>query len=132
MRTYIKPVMESEAFVANEFVAACYTVKCTNCGVYKEGYDSLKNSVGSAEILGNTMTIWPDETGGCKHVEVPKSEPVVNEYPWTWVNIPSWLYWKIFVDILGWDSWTESTASYHPVSIENKWLYTTNHPNSSV
>lgn len=27
-RTYVKPVMESEAFVANEYVAACWKVTC--------------------------------------------------------------------------------------------------------
>ena len=31
-RTYVKPVMESEAFVANEYVAACWKVTCDTVG----------------------------------------------------------------------------------------------------
>ena len=37
-KSYVKPVMESEAFVANEYVGACHYVKCKNCDsgfVYK-------------------------------------------------------------------------------------------------
>lgn len=30
-KAYVKPVMESEAFVANEYVAACWRVACTDC-----------------------------------------------------------------------------------------------------
>lgn len=29
MRAYVKPMMDSEVFVANEYVAACYKIKCT-------------------------------------------------------------------------------------------------------
>ena len=39
-RTYVKPVMESEEFVANEYVAACYLITC------KEGdYVAVEGSV---------------------------------------------------------------------------------------
>ena len=31
-KDYVKPTMESEAFVANEYVAACYWVDCTHDG----------------------------------------------------------------------------------------------------
>lgn len=31
-KAYVKPVMESEAFVANEYVAACWRVSCNDCG----------------------------------------------------------------------------------------------------
>ena len=30
MKTYVKPMMESEAFVANEYVAACWYVSCNH------------------------------------------------------------------------------------------------------
>ncbi len=29
-KSYVKPVMESEAFVANEYVGVCYYVKCSD------------------------------------------------------------------------------------------------------
>ena len=29
MKNYVKPMMESEAFVANEYIPACYRIKCT-------------------------------------------------------------------------------------------------------
>lgn len=32
-REYVKPVMESEAFVANEYVAACWVVECDKDGI---------------------------------------------------------------------------------------------------
>ena len=41
MKKYVKPMMESEAFVANEFVSSCWTVTCDNCGAWEEGYDIL-------------------------------------------------------------------------------------------
>ena len=28
MRTYVKPIMDSEVFVANEYVAACWKIEC--------------------------------------------------------------------------------------------------------
>lgn len=31
-KTYVKPVMESEEFMANEYVAACWKVTCTGKG----------------------------------------------------------------------------------------------------
>lgn len=48
-RTYVKPVMESEAFVANEYVAACWTFACEGggTGVYKtddENYEPTENT----------------------------------------------------------------------------------------
>ena len=29
MKNYVKPMMESEAFAANEYIAACYRIRCT-------------------------------------------------------------------------------------------------------
>lgn len=37
-KAYVTPVMESEAFVANEYVAACYRIRCTDG---EEGYVDL-------------------------------------------------------------------------------------------
>lgn len=29
MKTYIKPIMESELFAANQYISACYRIRCT-------------------------------------------------------------------------------------------------------
>ena len=29
MKKYVKPMMEGQMFTANEYVAACYKIKCT-------------------------------------------------------------------------------------------------------
>lgn len=37
-KTYVKPVMESEEFVANEYVAACWDLKCDTIGCEYDKY----------------------------------------------------------------------------------------------
>ena len=37
-REYVKPVIESEEFVANEYVAACYVVTCTETIIGTTGH----------------------------------------------------------------------------------------------
>ena len=43
-KEYVKPAMESEVFISNEYVAACYSGKCdVNCGDYFHWHDLDKD-----------------------------------------------------------------------------------------
>ena len=47
MKKYMKPAMESEVFIANEYVGACYKIRCTtpnNNGTYYYLYDDTNNN----------------------------------------------------------------------------------------
>lgn len=58
-RTYIKPFMESEEFVTNEYVAACYKVTCENDEsmiVTKQPiFDAPDGSEGDADGFAKTL-----------------------------------------------------------------------------
>ena len=62
-KAYVTPVMESEAFVANEYVAACYRIRCTGG---EEGYVDLAHEPtydwndGDKDGFGSTVT-GPEE-----------------------------------------------------------------------
>ncbi len=124
-REYVKPVMEGEAFVANEYIAACWTVSCTNkeCGAWEEGYDSLKDGVTTTEYLGQSKSIYTEILGGkdpCKTYEIPAERPT---------DFLGKIFWFIFVDIIGIDPGNQGTVDYHEVAVKSGWE---NHPNASV
>lgn len=53
-KEYMKPVMESEAFVANEYVAACWFIRCNrNHNIYS---DVVKNK-DSAEAALDSVSV---------------------------------------------------------------------------
>lgn len=127
-KDYVKPTMESEAFVANEYVAACWTVACNECSAIQEGYDDLKNGVKSETYGWQTMDVYTGALGGvdpCQTYNVPKTQPSF------WEDIWGWLLWEIFVNGLHIDPGNESSVSYHPVSVAEGWTKT-NHANASV
>ena len=53
MKNYVKPMMESEAFAANEYIAACYRIRCTtpqgNSTFYYLFDDSNDNGIWDSE-----------------------------------------------------------------------------------
>lgn len=125
-KAYVKPVMESEAFVANEYVAACWTVACDKCDAIQEGYDALYAQVKQ----GNTLTgdIFAGDLGGvrgCQEYKVPNQKP-------SWTNFWARLLWEIFVEWLGFDAGSQTTGYYHVVDTTQNWTVTKNHPYSSV
>lgn len=58
-KTYVKPMMQSEAFVANEYVAACWKI---NCNV-PNGYGYLDNDNSGSYTSGDTL-LTPTEKNG--------------------------------------------------------------------
>lgn len=54
-KAYVKPVMESEEFVANEYVAACWKLTCQ--AGYWGGYSNHENCKGDyIKVQGDTLT----------------------------------------------------------------------------
>ena len=126
-KEYVKPVMESEEFVSNEYVAACWTIICTNspsCGVAEvktagdskpEGYKESNDVEIYAGAIGNSI--------GCK------SQDDLREYVNSFDFILPTTYdvvYRILKAIFG-----NSITSYHPVSLE-KGHDNGAHPNASV
>ena len=127
-KEYVKPVMESEEFVSNEYVAACWTVACNECSGKEKGYENLKSGVTTTETSwGKEMAIYQESLGGktpCQTYKIPSTEP-----GFEWSNPWPWLLWQIFVELLGFDPGYSNSVSYHPVSVIEGW---DNHPNASV
>ena len=134
-KAYVKPVMESEAFVANEYVAACWTMTCTNstksCGDYEYKGDTsvlggLSLQGGSTTTGSGTYTGTIDGKSGCRDKYNPK------DYNWTgtWWDIAVAIEWIIdyFTGNQGTTTWS------HPVEV-TKGHYDDNnkfHPYASV
>lgn len=81
-KEYVKPVIESEEFVANEYVAACWNVHCTlhngnflSCGQEDwsiKGYDSIeayiKDNPDRHPYIHNDMDTNYEESGKYYHI----------------------------------------------------------------
>ena len=108
-KEYVKPVMESEEFVSNEYVAACYTIDCNVCSYYDE-VKTLPDGSENGELI---------DKSGCTEGFVP-SEPDTSSWG-------AYLWWAFLTYILGYESGEE--YSYHPISVTKGWA---GHPNASV
>lgn len=127
-KVYTKPVMESEEFVSNEYVAACWTITCTNddgsCGKeigigdYPEGLD-INSGFGTYNGLINGKS-------GCR------SEYNSKDYDFSsvfWKDIPKII--EAIVDFFTGQGGTET--EYHPVKVTEGYEKNgTFHPNASV
>lgn len=131
-KTYVKPVMEGEAFVANEYIAACWTVSCEGkCQGMETVYDARKN-----EILKDSYEASYGGSGK-KYIYTGEFAGVTAEdceefkkdtYPsWAdkWWEKALWDY--ILVPWFGAEH--KEVTHYHPLQITSGW---DNHPNASV
>lgn len=96
-RVYVRPMIESEAFVPNEYITACYYGNCNidgnvytdnnDNGIYDEGIDTYKytNSAckNSFEIIGETAT-------------KPGANAFIVGRHWVWdvKSLFDWGYWS--------------------------------------
>ncbi len=137
-KEYVKPVMESEAFVSNEYVAACSTIACMNCDAVGTKYESASDVKNGLNVLatGSEGTIYQytEKLGGkdpCDEYSIEKKPSWIEniytgnsifslEYAWEEVV---WAFYKA----LGGDS--KEVTSFHPVTVKEGW---DNHPNASV
>ena len=72
MKKYIKPMMESEAFVSNEYVSACYVVKCSNsdqsCGeLHIKNLATEGLNLSSDNTFGTFVGKIGNTDPGCRH-----------------------------------------------------------------
>ena len=124
-KEYVKPVMESEEFVSNEYVAACWTIICTNslsCGVAEvktagdskpKGYEESNGVEIYAGDIGNSI--------GCK------TQDDLKKYLDSFLTYPiNEFVYGILTSIFG-----GSITRYHPVSLEKGHNNGAN-PNASV
>lgn len=123
MKKYIKPVMESESFVANEYIGACWTVTChgkCGAGTFVTLDEQLYKDITSSSNSGNGYIYTGDlvnKSGKVFAVENCESFTQNGEIP-DWVNsfetrLLYWLLQKIFGE-------NETTTYYHPVSVTQK------------
>ena len=112
-KVYVKPVMESEAFVANEYVAACYRIKCKGG---EEGYVDLADDP-NFDWLDSS-----DKDGFGTTLDGPQQyyTGVINgKGPHDNYN-----YWLPFLG--------EKTLTYHEIVSWEKVTSSDPHPNASV
>lgn len=60
-KEYVKPAMEGESFVANEYVAACWVVACPDCGgkdVFMKEPSSEYDNDGFIELSQSRVWIY--------------------------------------------------------------------------
>lgn len=145
MKKYVKPLMESEAFVANEYISTCYTVTCGECGSWEEGYDKLAGSV-ITKPIENPFTGEVVFTGSVYESKLKNGVGDKNGNPcvtysgsdrisildcfdgWSidWDMAWKWLIQQIY-------GYNQSSISVHQnMSVVPNWTHTTNHPNASI
>lgn len=127
MKKYMKPMMESENFVVNEFIGSCWTVTCDYCGTVEKGYDQLYNQIITTEYDGQESHII---RGELNDKEPCITETTVNNYkPWWYDSLG--VFTHIIYEAFFKDYYKETvvTGAYHPVTFEEGHG---NHPNASV
>lgn len=133
-KNYVKPMMESEAFVANEYVAACWMATCSGrCGAVEKGYESLKTRITSGQSyddmylytgsLTDTATKVTKSATDCESVTKDAGYPEwadqwYERWFWNWILVP-WFGQQ-----------NTETSYYHPVTLEEGWGKS--HPKASV
>lgn len=126
-KEYVKPVMESEEFVSNEYVAACSTIKCTKCNAMDEVYKGVSDVTSGLTMLAedgtSSLYIYPDDLDGattCTDVTIGGGKPewidkiYEGNNPFNpgsiWEELV-WLGYQIFVGN------NTTVKSYHPVTV---------------
>lgn len=131
-KEYVKPVMESEEFISNEYVATCWTLDCTKC----DGYLETRSDAYSEGPMLYENDLW-NSIG-------EKKSPCSSKIDKTTFEIDSWeKFWGLvseaieddmnffkFLDILINGKEIELKYSVHPVEVKKGWTMT-NRPNAS-
>ena len=139
MKKYMKPIMESEAFVSNEYIGTCYMLKCTECSAteYSQSEYDMSNyeKVPQTDMYMYTKTINGEATcktvGGVDITEKPDWIDRIS----SWDNSLNLLYW-LEEAVYDWYKSkygaTSPVVNYHPAFTEetNSTNYPA-HPNAS-
>lgn len=126
-KVYTKPVMESEEFVSNEYVAACYLFECEGkC----KGTEKVKDPVRIGELTkqgtGNYYIYTGTFAGNAAKDCQEYTEDITPDWYGTFWG--SKLLWALIKEIFGGQT---ETSYYHQLTItsRNGW---DNHPNASA
>ena len=129
-KAYVKPSMESEAFIPQDYIAACYIVNC-NVGSFDEMWLETNGERGLQRTGRNPDTKvleagWGSSLGGCQkyHKGVTKN-PEANGYVYSNGFWGSGSYEEVFA----WQEDLGSTYDWH-ASLMNKMDWSSN-PNAS-
>ena len=123
-KEYVKPVMESEEFVSNEYVAACWTATCLECDAEIEAYDKMANSIKNEAMTStDDVYVYAKEFNG-----VPGCLSSTSTSKPSWATGWGALIWWFLQTFWGAEG-ESTTVWYHPISLVEGW---DNHPNASV
>ena len=122
MKNYVKPMMESEVFAANEYIAACYNIRCnvpSGIGYYETngepGYQRDHYDWWSGEYIEGDEEIASGSGCGTVHYGVPgvpDDGPVANAM---WQESRSGRYYPVYYWEQGQSSWGHSSAHFSKV-----------------
>ena len=124
MKDYVKPMMESEAFAANEYIAACYNISCnvpSGIGYYETngepGYQEGRwvGGIFTGHWEGGDEMIASGTGCGTTHYGVPgvpNDGPVANAM---WQETRSGDYYPVYYWEQGQSSWVHSNAHFSKV-----------------
>ena len=136
MKKYVKPMMESEAFVANEFVSACWTLSCVGgCGGVERVHDPNNNK------YDGTSFIDYDTFAG--------KAPCTNKLDTSTMTIDSWwdffllalraigtgMGWNQFWDIVENGETITTKTPIHQINVTKGFTHPVSnmyHPNASI
>lgn len=140
-KNYVKPMMESEAFVANEYVAACWTITCTNsdanaCGGIEKIKDKELTDIGglnaqynesSDSYLGTYTGTMPGNKQPCKNQLTMKDF----DFDWGLGALVDIDFYKFLWALINDDLYNNNPV--HPVAVsEGYYLENKFHPKASV
>lgn len=130
MKKYMKPIMESESFVANEYVAACWTLTCVGTCGGVETSQSSSLSAGSYfdydEFDGNAPCTTKVDTDRLTIDSLEDFFKLVKDAFNTNMSIFE------FFDIIVNGKEIETKTPVHPINVTSGWPASTGHPNASV
>ena len=120
MKNYVKPMMESEVFAANEYIAACYNISCnvpSGTGYYEtngepgyqSGHWSWSGWVEGDEVIASGTGCGTTHYGV---PGVPDDGPVANAM---WQERWSDDYYPVYYWEQGQSSWGHSSAHFSKV-----------------
>ena len=131
-KEYVKPVMESEEFISNEYVATCWTLDCTKC----DGYLETRSDAYSEGPMLYEDNLWNSmgETKSACTTEISKDTFKIDSREKFWGLVSEAIKGEMkfgeFLDILFNGQDIELEYSVHPVEVK-KGGTVTNRPNAS-
>lgn len=136
-KTYVKPAIVGEKFIANEYVAACYKIKCTTPN-NNESYSALYNDDGDGIFDSQKDTlVYKSSFHGCGNWHkgvIRDSAPTANGFVTREIRVGGTFWdpqYETEVEKVFWwqESFKDGSIDYHVMTPGNE-NYETN-PNAS-